>query len=56
MPPVKASRARMIVFFAAIVMISGKRSRKMSGSRKVSWSFCQSAVNRMTNSTARVSP
>ena len=43
----------MIVFFAAIVMISGKRSAKISGSKNVSESFAQSALKRDQRQHAR---
>ena len=55
-PPLKASSARMIVFFAAIVRISGKRSAKIWGSKNVSDSFAQSADRTTTTSIAMVKP
>ena len=53
-PPANASTARMIVFFAATVMISGNRSLKISGSKKVSWSFAQSALRAIRTSARTV--
>ncbi|CAN5626987.1 hypothetical protein BH10ACT3_BH10ACT3_10490 [soil metagenome] len=44
----------MTVFLAAIVMISGNRSLKMSGSRKTRCSFPQSAVRMMIRTMTAV--
>ena len=53
-PPVNAKKVKIRVLRAACVMIFGKRSAKISGSKNADWTRCQSIRKKRKTKKARV--